>query len=75
MAQTFYGVPFITAEERPTRKVVMECTVDAEEWDEFLAGSPDPVSNLEARMDEVYGDDGAVLTTLHVCNVKVFDDV
>lgn len=57
-----------------TLTLTLTCTVDAEDWEAFKAGTPDPAELLgcfEARLDEIYGDDGSVLTTVHAEKVEV----
>lgn len=61
----------------PRFRLVIEATVDAHEYREFLATHAAlgraVHESFDARMDEVFGPDGDVLTSVEIKSVKVVD--
>ena len=56
-------------------RLVIECTVSADEYRDFVAThvthGRDVAESFDARMDEVFGPDGDQLTTVRVESVKI----
>lgn len=51
--------------------LTITATVDDDDLAQFLADDPDLAACVRARMNEVFGDHGAVLTTVDVRAVEV----
>jgi len=51
--------------------LTITATVDAEDLAAFLADDPQILECVRARLDEVFGDNGAVLSTVDVVDVVI----
>lgn len=54
-----------------TKRLTITATVDDDDLAAFLADDPDLLACVHARFDEVFGDNGAVLSTVLVDAVIV----
>jgi hypothetical protein len=69
--QTSHGFPVSQVAQRQT--LTITATVDTADLGAFLVDDPDLTGCVAARFDEVFGDNGAVLTTVDVTDVTVAD--
>jgi hypothetical protein len=57
-------------------RIAIFCTIEDGDLARFLASEPDPRTCFAARLDEVYGGDGAVvMTSLKVVGFDIAEDL